>query len=444
MVRNPLRPAVGVWLVLAVAVAVRTLISPVSHSVFPIFAASATHWWADRPLYSFYPGLDLFRYPPPFAVAVSPFGALGLRLGGVVWSWSGMAAYAAGLWVFARDVLPEGWSRRRAAAFLVLGTVVALPAIWNAQSNPLVVGLLLLAASGLARRRWWTAAVLLSAAAWLKLTPLLPALLLCGLWPRRLAPRFVVALAAGALLPFLTRPPGVVLGHYAEWVAALTQTGGARWPGFRDAWTAWQVTCDFVRGTLGPSAPRPIDWAGYPALQLGTASCALAWCLWQKAHHADPRRVLQLALAMGMAWLMLFGPAVEHPTYAFLAPSLAWAVLEWRAWQRGRGLIVAALVLIAVLGWEPLVHPLLDQLPVLLAALPLGTTLFVIWLVGYERACRDDGGSLRVRERPLVIAARVVVTSPRPLVGTAALSAPGAGSTCSDSEAPAALAQASP
>jgi hypothetical protein len=416
MVRHPLRLAVGLWVALAAAVAVRTLISPESHSVFPIFAASADHWWADRPLYCFYPSLDLFRYPPPFAVAVSPFGALGLRAGGVLWSWAGMAVYAAGLWRFARDVLPAGRSRGWAAAFLALGTVVALPALWNAQSNPLVVGLLLLGASGVARRRWWTAALLLAAATWLKLTPLLPALLLCLLWPRRLAPRFAAALAAGALLPFLTRPADVVLGHYLEWVAALTQTGGARWPGFRDAWTAWQVTCDFVRGHVGPSAPRPIDWGGYPILQLGAGAASVAWCLWQRVRHDDPRRVVQLALAMVMAWLMLFGPAVEHPTYAFLAPSLAWAVLEWRAWPRGRGLIVAAFVLIAVLGWEPLVHPLLDRLPVLLAALPVGTALFAAWLVGYARACRDDGILSPVAERPVVIAARVAVTVPRPVV----------------------------
>jgi Glycosyltransferase family 87 len=265
MVRHPLRLAVGVWLALAVAVAVRTLVSPVSHSVFPIFAASAAHWWADQSLYSLYPDLDLFRYPPPFAVVVTPFGALGLRAGGVAWSWAGMAVYAAGLWRFARDVLPAGRSRGWAAAFLALGAVVALPALWNAQSNPLVVGLILLGASGLARRRWWTAAFLFAAATWLKLTPLLPALLLCCLWPRRLAPRFVAALAVGALLPFLTRPADVVLDRYQEWAAALTHTGGVRWPGFRDAWTAWQVTSDLVRGNVGPSAPGPIDWAGLRA-----------------------------------------------------------------------------------------------------------------------------------------------------------------------------------
>ncbi|HEX5273604.1 MAG TPA: glycosyltransferase family 87 protein [Gemmataceae bacterium] len=412
MVRDSVRLAVGVWLALAVVVAVRTLISPVSHTVFPVFAASAAHWWADEPLYCFYPSLDLFRYPPPFAVALTPFGALGPRAGGILWSWVGMAVYAAGLWRFARRVLPVDWPRGRAAAFLALGAVVALPSLWNAQSNPLVVGLLLLGASAVARGRWWAAAILFAAATWLKLTPLLPAVLLGCLWPRRLAPRFAAALAVGALVPFLTRPPDVVLDHYVAWVSALAHNGGTRWPGFRDGWTAWEVTRAFVRGEPGSRLLLSVDWAGYPWVQLGSAACALAWCLWQRARHPDPRRVLQLALGMGTAWLMLFGPAVEHPTYAFLAPSLAWALLEWRAWPRGRWLIAASFVLIAVLGWDPVVHPLLDRLPLVLAALPVGTALFVAWLIGYARS--DDGESRLSPPAPqTVITARAVVTVPR-------------------------------
>ncbi len=410
-----LRLAVGLWLTLALVLAVRTLIAPESHSVFPIFASAAAHWWRDMPLYGGDPTLDLFRYPPPFAVALTPLALLGLRAGGVLWGWASVAVYAGGLWRFARDVLPAAWPRRRAAAFLALGAVVALPSLWNAQSNPLAVGLLLFGASGVARQRWWAAAAFLAAATCLKLTPVLPAVLLCFLWPRRLAPRFAVALAAGALLPFLTRPPDVVFRHYAEWAAALTHTGGARWPGFRDAWTAWELGRDFVRGAVETDLTSHIDWAGYPVLQVFAAAAALAWCLWQRARRADPRDALRLALAMGTAWLMLFGPAVEHPTYAFLAPSLAWAALEWRAWPHGRVLVVAALLLIAVLGWEPLVHPLLRRLPLLMAALPLGTALFTAWLIGYAWAGNGGSPLVPAPERPTVLVARVATENDDPI-----------------------------
>src|SRR5690349_15494545 len=75
---DALRLAVGLWLILAAAVAVRTLVRPASHTVFPIFASSAEHWWGDQSLYQEYPGLDYFRYPPIFALFVTPFSCLGL------------------------------------------------------------------------------------------------------------------------------------------------------------------------------------------------------------------------------------------------------------------------------------------------------------------------------------------------------------------------------
>jgi hypothetical protein len=77
---------------------------------------------------------------------------------------------------------------------------------------------------------------------------------------------------------------------------------------------------------------------------------------------------------------------VEHATYVFLAPALAAAFLERDAWPRGRGLAVAAFVLVMVLGWGAVARLLPDRVPVLLAALPLGTALYAAWLVGYAAA----------------------------------------------------------
>jgi hypothetical protein len=328
-------------------------------------------------------------------VAITPFAIAGLRFGGLLWNWFSMAVYAVGLARFARDVLPAEWSRSRSSAFLALGAVVALPGLWNAQSNTLVVGLLLLAASGVVRQHWWTAAILLAAATWIKLTPLALVLILCVLCPRRLAPRLIVALLAGAVIPFLTRPPGIVLGHYASWVEGLFVSTGTRWPGFRDGWTIW-VVVSHLSGTNDWKLllEQPMHSASYPVLQLATAALTLLWCLQQRGRGTDTRRLVCGTFAMAMAWLMLFGPAVEHATYTFLAPSLSWALLEGRAWPRGRWLIGAAFVLIALLGWYPLTHPLTDYAPLLLAALPLGTILFVLWLIGWAGVRRDQlGGS---------------------------------------------------
>ncbi len=421
--RRALRLALGVWLVLACAVSVRALLRPESHTVFPIFVAAADRYWADRPLYDKLPGLDYFRYPPTFVLVATPLSWFGTRVGGALWAWASCAVLVAGLWRFARRVLPEDLGEARTGALLALGALGALRGLWNGQSNALVVGLLLLGAAEVVRERWWRASFLLSAAVWIKLTPLAPALLLCALWPRRLAPRFACALVALPLVPFLTRPPSLVLAHYAGWLGHLTASSGERWPGFRDAWTIWEVARHTFAASEGPlildtSFNSPV----YRTLQLTTAGAVLLWCLHLRRRCADRRWQVNATLALGSAWLMLFGPASEHATYVFLAPALAWAVLDPQAGPPGALLARSAFVLVMVLGWGNVTRPLLGALPLLVATLPLGTGVFVVWLIGHAQAQRARQAlpcpTRRVRAAvPLPERARSASTPPHSLAG---------------------------
>jgi hypothetical protein len=375
-------------------------VRPASHTVFPIFAASARHWWGDQPLYQDDPVLDNFRYPPLFALLVTPFATLGLTTGGIVWSCVGIAVYGAGLCWFVRDVIPSAWTRQRTAVFFLLAALGALRGLWNAQSNALIVGLLLLGAAALVRAldgegrdpwrgRWWLAAFLLAVPVALKLTPLVPVALLCVLWPRRLAWRFAVMTGVLFLVPFLSRPPAVVLTHYQEWLDHLVATGDARWLGFRDGWTVCLVFRHLFGGEGAAIRLKdPVDSSYYRLVQVATGALALLWCVWQRRRASrrgmGARWLVNVTLGISLAWLMLFGPAVEHATYVFLAPALTWAVLEHEAWPHGRGLIVAAFVLIMILGWGA-VGRLLSS-PIFLTVLPAGTALFALWLIGYARA----------------------------------------------------------
>jgi hypothetical protein len=359
-------------------------------------------------LYELYPGLDRFRYPPLFALFVTPFSVLGLTTGGIMWSWLSIGVFVAGLWVYARDVIPSEWTAERMAIFLILGALGALRGLWNAQSNALITGFILLGTGALVRvlsaelrssgyrtqnPGSWFAAVFLALSVCLKLTPLAPVLLLVILMPRRLAWRLLVVMAALFLLPFLTRPPGVVLDHYREWIDHLMESGNIRWIGFRDGWTVWIVLEHLLGGESagGFSLGEPMASSGYRLVQLASGAAALGWCLWQRHRSRrrglEPRWLIHVTLSMGLAWLMLFGPAVEHATYVFLAPPLLWALLERRAWPHGRGLIWASSLLIMVLGWGAVTRLLAPDWPVLLTALPAGTALFVLWLVGYARNC---------------------------------------------------------
>jgi hypothetical protein len=383
---RPLRLVVALWLAVGIAVSVRTVIRPDSHTIFPILADGVEHWWHDQPLYADYKPLDYFRYPPSFAVFLSPFGWLGLRLGGVVWTWLGLAVYGAGLWTFARRVLPVQWTDGRLAVYMTLGLFGGLRGLWNAQSNALIVGLLLLGSAAIVSRRWWSAAFLLAGATMIKVTPIAPALLLCALWPRALTPRFAVTLAVLAVAPFLTRPPDVVVNHYRDWGQHLTATSHERWPGFRDAYTVWQVGREYAAGVRGvPWLKEPLDSTVYRGLQLLTAFAALTWSQWVQRRAVSERESISRTLAVGMAWLMLFGPSSEHATYVFLAPVLCWAFLAAGQETWRRVLIGTAFALVMLLGWGSLTRPWLDALPVLLLALPLGTALFVVWLVPVSR-----------------------------------------------------------
>ncbi len=410
---HSLRLALITWLILGAAVSIRTLVRPSHHTVFPIFAASAEHWWGNCSMYELYPGLDRFRYPPVFALFVTPFSALGLTTGGILWSWLSIAVLLTGLWQYMRDVIPSTWSRQRMAVFLLLGALGALRGLWNAQSNALLMGFVLLGAAALARatspslkrkRRlfayasgsdWWLTAGFFAVAACLKLTPLAPVLLLVALWPRQLGWRLLVVMAALSLLPFLTRPPDIVIDQYREWIDHLMESGSVRWIGFRDGWTIWIVLQHLLGGEAGVlSLSDPMDSSWYPRVQLATAAATLGWCLWQR-HRAvrftlGPRWLVHVTLSMGLAWLMLFGPAVEHATYVFLAPPLLWALLDRGAWPHGRLLIWASFTLIMVLGWGAVTRLLTPDWPIVLTALPAGTALFALWLAGYAQSCGTE------------------------------------------------------
>jgi hypothetical protein len=175
------------------------------------------------------------------------------------------------------------------------------------------------------------------------------------------------------------------------------QSGGERWVGFRDGWTLWLAGRHLAGGLHGDlPVCHLIDNPGYRVLQVLGGLGALAWCLVQRRRAPrlgrGPGWLVHVTLAAGLAWLMLFGPAVEHATYVFLAPPLAWAAVQPEAWRRGRALLLAAFALVNVLGWGAAAREVGRACPpaasLLLAALPAGTTLFTLWLVGYAAACR--------------------------------------------------------
>ncbi len=412
----PVRVVAALWVVVALAVTVRTIHRPTSHTVFPVFLAGAERWWHDQALHGEKGPVDHFRYLPPFALMVTPFTALGVTLGGVVWTWTTLTVYWIGLRRLQRDVLPGEWTAGRQGWYLLLALAGALSGIWNAQSNTLLIGMLMLGASALARQRWWQAAFWFAVPVAAKATPLPIALLCCVLWPRPFGWRFVVVLLLGLMVPFFTRPAPVVCWQYQDWMEKTLITSQLRWPGYRDGWSVWLVVEHLWRGAEG--LPDITQKAGsarvYMLVQAMSGLGVLCWCLWQQRQNVETRALLTGTLGMGLGWLMLFGPASEHPTYAFLAPLLAWGVVQRDLWPGGRRLVEAAGMLILVLAWSAISQPLWPWCPWLRVSLPLGSGVYLLWLGSRRWTPRADLRVAPLALRPRLLGAMTGALQPAP------------------------------
>ena len=244
LINDPhLRRALALWAVLAVSVCIKTAMPGGEHSVYPVFAAGARHWWADKPLYVSYhqtENIDGFRYSPAFAVALTPFYLLPGYLGAIAWGVVNIVLLFWALHVFVRDVLPGEWPPPRERVFLTLTLFGSIVGIWSGQSNALVLALIILGLAAVRRERWWTAALMLALPVFIKVWPIAIVLLLMVCWPRQLTGRLLAVCAVLALAPFLTRPPDIVAWQYREWYVTLVGPLCDRWPGYRDAWTIWE------------------------------------------------------------------------------------------------------------------------------------------------------------------------------------------------------------
>ena len=366
------RWAISLWCVLAVAASCKAYTRPGNHSVYRYFPESARHWWADLNLYGSYPGFDPFRYSPTFAVAATPFGLAPDTWGEIAWIVCSVGLLLWALRSWARVMLPGGWSIGREAAFLGLALPASIGGIWSSQANAIILASVLFAMLAIRRERWWSAAWLLAMPVFIKIWPLVVALMLVIRWPKQLAWRIAVAGGLLAVVPFLTRPFPIVCRQYADWYAALTGPLQGRWGGYRDAWTIWEH--------LAP----PVSPAGYKLLQIATLAAVLVWCGWQSRRLVRVETYLVAVLAAWSAWQLLFGPGTERLTYGLVAPAQAWAVLASFRERRLRALSVAALAVTGVFSmgdFEKLTSRLLPHAEVIL---PFGIVAFLVWVVAWR------------------------------------------------------------
>jgi hypothetical protein len=326
------RLAVAAWLIALAAICGRCALKPRSRTLYTTWAGAGHDWVIRRDLYrnTWEWHQDQFRYSPLVAVLLVPFSYLPEGLGGVMWRLLNAAVLLGGFAWWLRAAAPRRTTPREQAALFLLMLPLSLGSINNGQPNPLVIGLLLAAAAAIGRDRWNLAAVCVMLAVALKVYPLAVALLLAAAYPRRFAPRLLLAVLAGLAVPFLCQHGHYVRAQYGLWVHKLVADDDRKgWPthmAYRDLWLLLRVCKVKI-------SPRT-----YTILQLASAAVTALLCLAARRRGVDRPRLLLAVLALGGGWMTLVGPATESCTYVLIAPFLAWAVLtaDPRPWQRWR------------------------------------------------------------------------------------------------------------
>lgn len=368
------RFVLSLWLVFALTLAVKTAVSPTRHTVFPKNAERSLYWWQDQSLYEHVPGFGPFVYSPTHAILLTPFALMGYVVGGILWTWLCVAVYVAGLRRLVRDVMPGPVAEDREAVFLALAMIGAIRGLWNAQGNALIIGLLMLGASALIRGRWWSAAILLSLPVHLKIWPVSMVLLLVAMFPRPMIGRLAIGILAGVLLPFLTRPPGIVIWHYQDWLDYLRTLSHHAFVSYRD-----------LRAVLY-HLDMPMSPLASFALQAITGAAVLSWCLLLKRRGVEARTRLMLTLSAGAAWAMIFGGATEYNTMVVLAPSVSWMLMSALETGRGRGLAGVCFLMTMVLGAGVFERAFLKVTRAALLTICVGSSLCLVWLLRHGPA----------------------------------------------------------
>ncbi len=321
--RSPLVvAAIVIWSLAFLGLCGRTLLLKVDrHSVYPVFTSAADNWLHGEPLYV-RGGAEEFRYSPLVAAFFVPFDLLPDRIGQFFWRSLNFSVFLAGLFYCCQAGLPRKLSVNQKGVIFLLVLPLSLGSLNNAQSNPLVIGLLLISIAAVMQKKWTLSAVVVTIATLFKLYPVAVGLLLVLLYPRRFTWRFVVCLLAGALLPFVLQRAGYVIDQYATWASYLSSEDRQRGPitdWYRDFRSVWRI---YV---------APMSARRYLIVEVAAAALIALVCLIARLRNMPQHRLLALMLSLACCWMTALGPATESATYILLGPAVAWALIESNA-----------------------------------------------------------------------------------------------------------------
>lgn len=361
------RYMVGLWVVLAVAASVQSLLSSptitgqlvlMKYNNYVIFKSSFFHLLQGKDLYIAWPAehWDLFKYSPAFSVLFGLFAWLPDWLGLTLWN-----LINALLLAWAVYLLPRLTPLQKGLVLLMV-SVELMTSLQNEQSNGLVAGLLLMSFSMFEREKTAWAALCLVFSVFVKLFGVVGFVLFL-FYPRK--GRFILYSAVFALLFLLMPLVFIGIEQYEalmrSWVVMLANDHSASY-GLSAMGIFHALT-----GVEGVKNSMVLVAAAVFLLPLSRLTS------WRDA------RFRMLTLVSVLLWVVVFNHKAESPTFviAFTGAALWYITSSRSGWETA--LFVAALLLTSLSPTD--VFPAVVRreviVPYALKALPC----LLIWLV---------------------------------------------------------------
>jgi hypothetical protein len=298
-----------VWIILFLVIGIMVASRPLKRTVTPLYHEASANWWAGRELYD---GPQGMNYMPHFAVLFSPFHALPVPLGDLLWRAAAMVLLAHGSW----RILRRHFGDKAMSGFMGLSVLIlplCLGAIRNGQANAMFGGLTLSAIACLSDRQKWRAAALMALATMVKPLGIVLMLLTPALYPTMILP-LAASLAGCLVFPFLFGAPDYVISQHQSFLKNISSCATLVENRFADI--------NGIIRAFGGELPGKVS----KLLRVGAGAGFLGLCYFGGHRAREPVRSLWLyALAAG--YLMLFNPMNEHNSYVIFAPALGlWAV----------------------------------------------------------------------------------------------------------------------
>ena len=309
--------ALALWFLAVIIVCVRAYLHPGLHSVFSAYRNAGAAWIQQEQIYG--TGGSAFLYSPLIAAFYSPFALISQNLSEVIWRLLLGVALPLSLWFNARALF--GFSKNKFACLLLLILPLTLSNLNQGQANLILTVLLLVATATALQSQWWTCAFCASLSVYWKLYPVVFALLLTAIFPKKLALRMFLALIGLFIISLILQKPSYVLREYGSWLAHLA-SDSRRGSEYYGKWRDFYLLLRLVG--------IPISMMWWKVVEAIVGLIAASICVVERRWCQSRVTLIFGAMALAIIWMLLFGPATEAATYMLIAvPSAYLLMFGW-------------------------------------------------------------------------------------------------------------------